>query len=65
MGFVRGEAEMEAVLGDMLALTKLNYNSADYAVGLPVTPDFVDDAGAILTAAPTDGTPPRPFRYYT
>ena len=55
---------MEGVLGDVLALTKLNYNSADYAVGLPVTLGFADDVGTILTAAPTDDTPPLPFRYY-
>ncbi|MGG5809165.1 argonaute/piwi family protein [Falsiroseomonas sp. CW058] len=61
---VRGDADMEAVLGDVLALTKLNYNSADYAVGLPVTLGFADDVGTILTAAPTDDTPPLPFRYY-
>lgn len=61
---LRGEAPIETVLADVLALTKLNYNSADYGVGLPVTLGFADDVGNILTAAPTDDTPPLPFRYY-
>lgn len=61
---VKGDAPIETVLADVLALTKLNYNSADYAVGLPVTLGFAKAVGEILTAAPTDDTPPLPFRYY-
>ncbi len=45
---VRGEAGMETVLGDVLALTKLNYNSAGYGSGLPVTLGFADAVGEIL-----------------
>jgi hypothetical protein len=31
---------------------------------LPVTLGFAKAVGEILTAAPTDDTPPLPFRYY-
>ena len=59
----RGEADIEVVLDDLMALTKLNYNSATFADGLPVTLRFADVIGEILTAGPID-TPPLPFRHY-
>ncbi len=63
---LRGLAPLEVVLGDVMALTKLNYNSADYSATLPVTLGFADAVGEILMAAPEDGSPipPLPFRYY-
>jgi hypothetical protein len=61
---VRGEAEIERVLADLLALTKLNFNNAGFSDGLPVTLRFADLVGEILTAGPTDNTPPLPFKYY-
>jgi hypothetical protein len=63
---LRGEAPLETVLADVMALTKLNYNSADYSATLPVTLGFADAVGEILMAAPEDGppVPPLPFRYY-
>jgi hypothetical protein len=51
---VRGDADLEVVLGDLLALTKLNFNSATFADGLPVTLRFADLVGEILTAGPTE-----------
>jgi hypothetical protein len=63
---LRGVAPLEVVLADVMALTKLNYNSADYSATLPVTLGFADAVGEILMAAPDDGSPipPLPFRYY-
>jgi len=50
---------------DVLALTKLNYNSCDYSSGLPVTLKFADRVGEILMASPKGmNAPPLPFRYY-
>ena len=61
----QGEAEIEQVLRDVLALTKLNYNACIYADGEPVTLRFADAVGEILTAAPRlEELPPLPFRYY-
>lgn len=61
----RGRADANVVLKDIMALTKLNYNSCGYADGLPVTLRFADMVGEILTAGPiTDGQPPLPFKYY-
>jgi hypothetical protein len=62
---VRGDADIEVVLKDVLALTKVNYNSCIFADGTPVTLRFANAIGEILTAIPaTDTVPPLPFRMY-
>ncbi len=43
----RGEADIQTVMGDVLALTKLNYNSCRHSDGLPVTLKFADAVGEI------------------
>lgn len=62
----RGNAELDVVLRDILALTKLNYNACNYADGIPVTLKFARAVGEILTAGPTKklDVPPLPFKYY-
>ncbi|MBI5659210.1 MAG: hypothetical protein HZC43_06595 [Nitrosomonadales bacterium] len=62
---VRGEADISLVMNDVLALTKLNYNTCIFGDGVPVTLRFADAIGEILTAGPIqDDLPPLPFRYY-
>lgn len=62
---VRGEADINLVMNDVLALTKLNYNTCIFGDGVPVTLRFADAIGEILTAGPIqDELPPLPFRYY-
>jgi hypothetical protein len=61
----QGDGDMVSIMKDVLALTKVNYNSCDYASGLPVTLKFADRVGEILTASPQGGkAPPLPFRFY-
>jgi len=62
----RGDAEIRTVMADVLALTKLNYNSCSFGDGKPVTLKFADAVGEILTAGPTSqvSAPPLPFKYY-
>jgi hypothetical protein len=60
----RGEAPIETVLQDVLALTKLNYNSCRYADGVPVTLKFADAVGEVLVSGPTVPKAPLPFRHY-
>lgn len=61
----RGDADIQQVMADVLALTKLNYNACIYGDGVPVTLRFADSVGEILTAAPRRADlPPLPFRYY-
>lgn len=59
-----GEAPIETVLQDVLALTKLNYNSCRFADGVPVTLKFADAVGEVLISGPTVPNAPLPFRHY-
>jgi hypothetical protein len=61
---VRGECPLETVLSDILGLTKINFNSCVFNDGLPVTIKFADAVGDVLVAAPTDGEPRLPFKFY-
>jgi hypothetical protein len=61
----RGDGDLDLVMRDILGLTKVNYNSCDYASGLPVTLKFADRVGEILMASPRGrDAPPLPFRFY-
>lgn len=60
----RGQADIKVVMGDVLALTKLNYNACIYGDGLPVTLRFSDKIGDILTAIPEVNWAAKPFKYY-
>ncbi|MCB9446663.1 MAG: hypothetical protein H6669_20720, partial [Ardenticatenaceae bacterium] len=65
----RGNVDIEVVLNDLLALTKLNYNTCIFADGVPVTLRFADAVGEILTAGPISNNDegnlvPLPFRHY-
>lgn len=60
----KGEADIQQVLKDILALTKLNYNACIYADGIPVTLRFADKIGEILTASIDIKAPPLAFKYY-
>lgn len=59
-----GCCDIEVVLRDVLALTKLNYNTCIFGDGTPVTLKFADAVGDVLTAGPAGDVPPLAFRYY-
>ncbi len=61
---VFGETKLDQVLKDILALTKLNFNTCIYGDGFPVTLRFANDVGEILTAVPNVSSKPLPFRHY-
>lgn len=60
----KGNAPIEQVLKDILALTKLNYNACVYGDGEPVTLRFADHIGEILTSSADIKSPPLAFKYY-
>ena len=61
----RGKAEIDQVASDILALTKLNYNSCKYGDGVPVTLKFAETIGNILTADKSNTqSKVLPFKYY-
>src|SRR4051812_47465331 len=46
---------LELVLKDLMALTKINYNSCNYNDGLPVTVRFANMVGEVLTLGSAKG----------
>ena len=60
----QGNADLNTVIKDIFALTKINFNSCNYGDSVPVTLNFADAVGDILTAAPKEEVPPLPFKYY-
>ena len=60
----RGGADLRAVMEDVMCLTKVNFNACVFSDGLPVTLEFADAVGEILTAAPVGDLPSLPFRHY-
>lgn len=61
---VKGDADIEQVLSDLMGLTKLNFKSAGFSDGLPVTLRFADLVGEILTSGPSEGVAPLSFKFY-
>ena len=61
---LRGDCEIETVLSDVMSLTKVNFNSCLMNDRLPVTIRFANAVGEVLVAAPRDGEPKLPFKYY-
>ena len=60
----RGDTDIQQVCQDVLALTKLNYNSCLYGDGLPVTLRFADRIGEVLTAGKDITNEVLTFKYY-
>lgn len=60
----RGDAPLSVVMSDVLALTKINFNTCLFNDREPVTIRFADAIGDILLAAPLEGEPMLPFKFY-
>lgn len=60
----RGSPDIEIVCKDVLALTKLNYNSCLFGDGLPVTLRFADRIGEVLTSGRNVEAGVLPFKHY-
>lgn len=59
-----GTDDVEAVAREVLALTKMNWNSADDHGAFPITLAFARKVGSIMTEIPEDKTPLPGYRYY-
>jgi hypothetical protein len=55
-GIRQGTADIGQVMNDVMSLTVLNFNGAEYCDGLPVTLRFADLVWEILTAGPITPT---------
>ncbi len=60
----RGDANIETVLADVLALGKINFNTCLFNDREPVTIRFADAIGDILVSAPVVKEPRLPFKFY-
>lgn len=59
-----GDTPWNAVLRETLALTKLNWNTADFACLQPITIAFSKRIGQVLAELPADISPRPEYRYY-
>ncbi|MFC3692593.1 hypothetical protein ACFOWB_10260 [Chenggangzhangella methanolivorans] len=56
--------DIRTVLGDIMGLTKINYNSCNFNDGLPVTVRFARMVGDVLTMGAAKGAERQPFKFY-
>ena len=56
--------DIEIVLRDAMRLTKINYNSASYNDGLPVTIRFADKVGEVLVMGSAKDAERQPVKFY-
>jgi hypothetical protein len=59
-----GDSSPDRLAREVLALTRLDWNTANYATSHPVTLNFADRVGEILTEVPKDQTPEPAYRFY-
>ncbi len=60
----RGSSSIRTLLRELFALTRMNWNSADFASAEPITLAFSRKIGLILSEIPHDVEPERYFRFY-
>jgi len=60
----RGSSSIRRLLTELFALTRMNWNSADFASAEPITLAFSRKIGLILSELPDDVEPERYFRFY-
>ena len=59
-----GTSSIVDLTHEVLALTRMNYNSADFASADPITLGFARNVGLILSELPKDLVPKSSFRFY-
>ena len=59
-----GDSSIDTILAEILALTKLNWNSAAFGGLLPITLKFSRFVGDIMREVPKDRDPLPQFKFY-
>ena len=59
-----GDAPPRRLCKEILALTKMNFNNADFSDGEPITLKFARKIGEIMSYFPQDKDPNRNYRFY-
>lgn len=60
----KGSGGVRELMTELLALTRMNWNSADFASAEPITLAFSRNVGLILSELPKDIEPRSSFRFY-
>lgn len=61
---MRGDTPEDDLLREILALSKMNWNSSAFSSALPITLLYAKRVGTILGELPSDETPRPEYRYY-
>jgi hypothetical protein len=59
-----GQASPERMCRELMALTKMNWNCADFATAAPITLRFARQVGEIMAEIPAGETPKSSFKFY-
>ncbi|HZW56039.1 MAG TPA: hypothetical protein VFF30_07100 [Nitrososphaerales archaeon] len=59
-----GDSTKEELARELIALTRLNWNTADYSCSMPITLEFAHRVGAILGKVPAGAKVQEQYRYY-
>jgi hypothetical protein len=59
-----GDTPIDDLLREVLSLTKLNWNTADFSCSKPITLAFSQKVGEVLAQMPRGMTPQAEYRYY-
>jgi len=59
----RGDSSIKTICSDILALTKLNWNTADFCCGVPITVSFARNVGDVFKEF-DETSPYEPSRYF-
>ena len=59
-----GDSSHDVILAEILALSKMNWNSADFVSVQPITLLFSQRVGSVMASLPRNVDPKREYRYY-
>ena len=59
-----GDSPADMVLAEVLALSKMNWNSAEFSLAVPITLLFSDRVGEVMSHVPLDKQPRQEYLYY-
>jgi len=59
-----GDSSHETILAEILALSKMNWNSADFGLSRPITLLFSDRVSSVMARLPKNIEPKHEYRFY-
>lgn len=59
-----GDSTTDELARELIALTRLNWNTADYCCSMPITLEFAHRVGGILGKVPKDAKVQEQYRFY-